>query len=87
MIKEFIKYVFVGGCAFVADWTTLFLLGEHFGAFQSNLFHWFAYILVASIGLYNCKLILDSIKTGTKLTVIPYGPALIFGAFVVLFLL
>lgn len=26
-IKEFIKYVFVGGCAFVADWVTLFLLG------------------------------------------------------------
>lgn len=67
--------------------TTLFLLGEHFGAFESNLFHWFAYILVASIGLYSCKLVIDSIKTGTKLTVIPYGPALIFGAFVILFLL
>ena len=26
-IKEFIKYVFVGGCAFVADWLVLFLLG------------------------------------------------------------
>ncbi len=67
--------------------TTLFLLGEHIGAFQSNLFHWFAYILVASIGLYSCKLVIDSIKTGTNLTVIPYGPALIFGAFVVMFLL
>lgn len=67
--------------------TTLFLVGEHFGAFESNLFHWFAYILVASTGLYSCKLVLNSIKTGTQLTVIPYGPALIFGAFVVLFLL
>ena len=26
-VKEFVKYVFVGGCAFVADWMTLFLLG------------------------------------------------------------
>ena len=26
-IKEFIKYVFVGGCAFIADWFILFLLG------------------------------------------------------------
>lgn len=27
MIKEFIKYIFVGGCAFIADWLILFLLG------------------------------------------------------------
>lgn len=65
----------------------LFGIGEFFDVFSSNLFHWFAYLLVASIGLYCCRLMILSIKEGTKLTVIPYGPALIFGAFVVMFLL
>lgn len=65
----------------------LFGAGEFFDVFTSNLFHWFAYLLVASIGLYCCSLLVKSIKEGTKLNVIPYGPALIFGAFVVLFLL
>lgn len=65
----------------------LFGIGEFFDIFSSNLFHWFAYLLVACIGLYCCRLMILSIKEGAKLTVIPYGPALIFGAFVVMFLL
>lgn len=65
----------------------LFAAGEYFDIFTSNLFHWFAYILVASIGLYCCQLLVKSIKVGNKLSVIPYGPALIFGAFVIIFLL
>ena len=27
MLKEFIRYIFVGGCAFITDWFTLFVLG------------------------------------------------------------
>lgn len=67
--------------------SSLFAAGEYFNVFSSNLFHWFAYILVASIGLYCCMLLLRSIKEGSKLNVIPYGPALVFGAFVVMFVL
>ncbi|MBS4759795.1 MAG: prepilin peptidase [Clostridium sp.] len=65
----------------------LFALGEYFDIFDSNLFHWFAYLLVACIGLYCCKLLIASIKQGSKLMVIPFGPALVFAAFIVLFVL
>lgn len=65
----------------------LYGLGEFFDIFTSNLFHWFAFLLMASIGLYCCKLLVQSIKEGEKLTIIPYGPALIFGAFIIMFLL
>ena len=64
----------------------LFGAGEYFDIFTSNLFHWFSYLLVACTGLYCCKLLLKSIKNENKPVVIPYGPALIFGAFLVLFL-
>ena len=66
---------------------TLFFAGEYWGVFDSNLFQWFAFLLVASLGLYCCKLLVSSIKDGTGVTVVPYGPALVFGAFVVMFLL
>ena len=65
----------------------LFAAGEFFNVFTSNLFHWFAYLLVASIGLYCCMLLVRSIKEGSKPHVIPYGPALVFGAFFVMFVL
>lgn len=65
----------------------LFAVGEYFDVFTSNLFHWFSYLVVASLGLYCCKRLVSSIKNGSNVTVIPYGPALIFGAFVVMFLL
>ena len=65
----------------------LFAAGEFFDVFTSNLFHWFAYLLVASIGLYCCMLLMRSIKEGSKLHMIPYGPALVFGAFVIMFVL
>lgn len=65
----------------------LFLTGEFLNLFDSIIFQWFALILIASIGFYCCRQLLTSIKQGNNLTVIPYGPALIFGAFVVMFLL
>ncbi len=65
----------------------LFLTGEALNIFTSNLFQWFTYILVASIGLYCCKLLISSIKENKNPLIIPYGPALIFGAFVIVFLL
>ena len=67
--------------------TVLFLTGEFFDVFDSELFQWFALLLLASIGFYCCRQLLASIKHGSALTVIPYGPALIFGAFVVMFVL
>lgn len=67
--------------------TVLFLVGEYFNIFTSDLFRWFTYLLVASLGLYCCRELTLSIKNNNELTVIPYGPALIFGAFVVMFLL
>ena len=65
----------------------LFFVGEYLGVFDSNLFQWFAFLLVASLGLYCCKQLLSSIKNGSKVTVLPYGPALVLGAFIILFLL
>ncbi len=65
----------------------LFALGEAFKVFDSNLFHWFAYLLVACTGLYTCKLLVSSIKEGSNPTVLPFGPALIFAAFIVMFVL
>ena len=67
--------------------TALFFVGEYLSVFDSNLFQWFAFLLVASLGLYCCKLLVSSIKDGSSVTVMPYGPALVFGAFVVMFLL
>ena len=63
----------------------LFWFGEVFNVFTSNLFHWFAFLLVAAIGLNTCRLIINSVKHGAKTTVIPYGPALIFAAFLIIF--
>ena len=65
----------------------MFLTGEYFNIFDSMIFQWFALILIASIGFYCCRQLITSVKQGNNLTVIPYGPALIFGAFVVMFLL
>ena len=65
----------------------LFWAGELFNVFSSNLFHWFAFLLVAAIGLNTCRLIIASVKNGGKATVIPYGPALIFAAFLIMFIL
>ena len=65
----------------------LFFTGEFLNVFDSVIFQWFALLLIASIGFYCCRHLLKSIKQGSALTVIPYGPALIFGAFVVIFLL
>lgn len=70
---------------FVAS--ALFFTGEYLELFDSNLFEWFGFLLVASLGLYCCRLLISSIKTGQSLTIMPYGPALVFGAFVIMFLL
>ncbi len=65
----------------------LFLIGEILDIFDSIMFQWFVLLLLASIGFYCCRHLLASVKKGEGLTVIPYGPALIFGAFVVMFVL
>lgn len=78
--------LFYGIILFVIT-TVLFFTGEVLELFDSNFFQWFAFLLVASLGLYCCRQLLGSIKKGNNLTVIPYGPALIFGAFVVMFVL
>lgn len=78
--------LFYGMLLFIAT-IVMFLTGEYLNIFDSMIFQWFALILIASIGFYCCRQLLTSIKQGNNLTVIPYGPALIFGAFVVMFLL
>lgn len=65
----------------------LFAAGEYFNIFTSQLFLWFTYLLVASLGLNCCRLMIQSLKNGGQTTVIPYGPALVFGAFVIMFVL
>lgn len=65
----------------------LFFIGTLFDIFTNNAFMWFTYLLVASLGFRSCYLLIQSIKKGNQITIIPYGPALIFGAFIVMFLL
>lgn len=65
----------------------LFFIGSIFDTFTNTFFLWFTYLLIASLGLRSCWLLITSIKQGNQLTIIPYGPALIFGAFIVMFLL
>lgn len=65
----------------------LFMAGEYFNIFDSQLFLWFTYLLVACLGLNCCRLMIQSLKNNGQSTIIPYGPALVFGAFVVMFLL
>lgn len=65
----------------------LFGIGETLNIFTSDLFQWFTYLLVAALGLNCCRLLIASVKNGNTATMIPYGPALIFGAFAVVFLL
>jgi len=66
---------------------TIFYVGTLLNIFTNSIFLWFTYILVASLGLRSCWLLISSIKQGNQLTIIPYGPALIFSAFVIMFLL
>ena len=73
-------------CLFIIS-AIIYAIGEFFEIFTSNLFHWFAFLLVASIGLYCCRLLIQSIKTNQKNVMVPYGPALIFGALIVTFFL
>lgn len=73
-------------CLFIIS-AIIYAIGEFFEIFTSNLFHWFAFLLVASIGLYCCRLLIQSIKTNQKNIMVPYGPALIFGALIVTFFL
>ena len=82
--KEF--KLFYGVLLFIIT-VILFLTGEYLNVFDSLIFQWFSLLLIASLGFYCCRHLLGSIKNGSALTVIPYGPALIFGAFVVMFLL
>ena len=63
------------------------MAGEYFNIFDSQLFLWFTYLLVACLGLNCCRLMIQSLKNNGQSTIIPYGPALVFGAFVVMFLL
>ena len=65
----------------------LFIVGEYFAIFTSNLFHWFTFLLVASLGLNCCRLLMQSVKENQKNMMIPYGPALILGALIVIFFL
>lgn len=61
-------------------------IANHFSIFDSQMFYWFSLALLICIGYYCCRSIFKSIKTSEGLTYLPFGPALILGAFIVLFL-
>lgn len=64
----------------------LILLGNFYNALGDGWLYWFAIALLASIGYYCCRGIMSGIKDGENITYLPFGPALILGAFVVMFL-
>ncbi len=59
--------------------------GTVFELFKSMMFYWFAFALFVCIGFYCVKNITKSIKEGSSLTYLPFGPALIIAAFIVMF--
>ena len=63
----------------------LIALGNFYDVLGEGWLYWFAIALLASIGYYCCRGILTGIKDGNGLTYLPFGPALILGAFVVIF--
>jgi leader peptidase (prepilin peptidase)/N-methyltransferase len=63
----------------------LIKLGEKFTLFDSEIFHMFSFALFVCIGLYCIKRILESLKKGDNLVYLPFGPALIVGAFIIMF--
>lgn len=81
------EYRLIGGLFLLIISVVVFKAGEYFKIFTSQMFYWFAMILIASIGYYCCKKLMDSAKSGKSLTYVPFGPALIFGAFIVMFVL
>lgn len=44
-------------------------------------------IVLAGIGLYTCKRILGGIKNQENMTYLPFGPAMVFATFIIMFLL
>lgn len=67
----------------------LFGAGEVLKVFDGGWMYWFTYALVVCLGIYCCKQMIASIrsKDGSGLTVLSFGPALVFAAFVVMFVL
>lgn len=63
----------------------LFKIGDYVGAFESNAFYIFSVVLLVLIGLYCCKKIFSSIKTDNNLTYLPFGPALLLAATIIMF--
>lgn len=61
-------------------------LGEHYKAFDSEMFYWFTFALIVCIGFYCVRNIMANVKKNENLTYLPFGPALILAAFVVMFL-
>lgn len=81
------EFRLIGALLLLIVSVVVYKTGEYYEVFTSQMFHWFAMILVASIGYYCCKKLMESAKTGKSLTYVPFGPALIAAAFVVIFAL
>ena len=65
---------------------SLIAFGNYYDALGDGWFYWFAVALLASIGYYCCRALMIGAKEGKSLTYLPFGPALILGAFFVMFL-
>lgn len=63
----------------------LYYTAAQLDLFDSNIFYIFCFALITAMGIYCCKNLLGSIKTDDNLIAIPFGPALIIAAFVVMF--
>ncbi len=59
-------------------------VGNYFGGFRSDVFYYFALALLICIGYYCCRNIFSAVKSSQNLTYLPFGPALILGAFIIL---
>lgn len=74
--------------ALILFFALIFLMraGDYYNVFTSQTFYWFTLALLMCIGFYCCKNIMASVKNSDNQTYLPFGPALILAAFVVMFL-
>jgi len=64
-----------------------FRLLDNLGLLSNMLVLGFFVFLLCALGIYVCKRILGGIKTPENLTYLPFGPAMVFAGFIVMFMI
>jgi leader peptidase (prepilin peptidase)/N-methyltransferase len=73
--------------SFLAFLSTLFIIKwlDYSGILLSSVIFTLLTIILAILGIYVCKRIITGLKDKSNLTYLPFGPAMVFGALIVIF--